>query len=447
MSTPSSYHGLAIFISPVMSPAAAAPGGESGHVRFIPLSYDNADSKRSAMKLLLTLMPQWAKDEAHLDFVRFTDGITNTLLKAVNRRPGLSKADIDREAILLRAYGNGTDILIDREREAANHELLMKHNLAPELLARFGNGMMYRFIPGAVAQPKDLADPAILHAIARRLAQWHATVPCLPDSAIHANGGHSRSDSDSRAAGIAPGKPIPNLWTTVMKWIAALPTDTAQQRERQTQLLDELKTISQQLSQRPGLGNDGVSDQAQAPAATPNLLPKDKLTRPFIQLVFAHCDLLSANVIIHRNGEDTSVSFIDYEYGIPSPVAFDIANHFAEWAGYDCDYTAVPKESQRQAFIQEYIKEFSKLSGQSLDEDEEVRKLMHEVNVYRGVPGFYWGIWALIQATISHIDFDYATYAESRLGEYWAYKGEADGSRAAAGNEMPVREQTWASKE
>lgn len=36
--------------------------------------------------------------------------------------------------------------------------------------------------------------------------------------------------------------------------------------------------------------------------------------------------------------EVETVNFIDYEYAIPSPAAFDIANHFAEWGGYDCDY-------------------------------------------------------------------------------------------------------------
>lgn len=47
--------------------------------------------------------------------MRFTDGITNTLLKAVNNLPGLSKTEVDEDAILLRAYGKGTDVLIDRE--------------------------------------------------------------------------------------------------------------------------------------------------------------------------------------------------------------------------------------------------------------------------------------------------------------------------------------------
>jgi ethanolamine kinase len=53
-------------------------------------------------------------------------------------------------------------------------------------------------------------------------------------------------------------------------------------------------------------------------------------------------------------------------------------------------------------------------------------------------------VWALIQAQISQIDFDYADYAEQRLGEYWAWKREVDGSRKQAGEEMPLREKRWA---
>lgn len=120
-----------------------------------------------------------------------------------------------------------------------------------------------------------------------------------------------------------------------------------------------------------------------------------------------------------------------------------MANHFAEWAGYDCDYAAVPRQDQRLAFVTEYIKSYFALTGESVDQEEEVRKLMIEVDAYRGVPGFYWGIWSQIQAVISKIDFDYAQYAELRLGEYWAYKAEEDGSRKASGQEMPLREQTW----
>lgn len=145
----------------------------------------------------------------------------------------------------------------------------------------------------------------------------------------------------------------------------------------------------------------------------------------------------------------TTVSFIDYEYATPSPAAFDLANHFAEWAGYDCDYSAVPTVTQRRAFLREYIRVYAELNPSGLEHDlqTEEDRLMAEVDVFRGVPGFYWGIWASIQAMISDIDFDYATYSESRLGEYWAFKAEDDGSRAKEGRDMPLREKKWSSLE
>jgi ethanolamine kinase len=36
-------------------------------------------------------------------------------MKAVNKKPGLTDYEIDKEAILLRAYGRGTAVLIDRD--------------------------------------------------------------------------------------------------------------------------------------------------------------------------------------------------------------------------------------------------------------------------------------------------------------------------------------------
>lgn len=78
------------------------------------------------------------------------------------------------------------------------------------------------------------------------------------------------------------------------------------------------------------------------------------------------------------------------------------------------------------------------------DEKTYAKQLFDEVDAYRGVPGLYWGIWALIQATISQIDFDYASYAEVRLQEYWDWRAEESGTRAKEGREMPLREQCLA---
>lgn len=242
-------------------------------VRFIPLTYNGAESQTSALRLILTLRPDWEGGNNKIEFVRFTDGITNTLLKVVNRKPDLSLEEIDGEAVLLRAYGKGTDLIIDRERETENHELLMQYNLAPELLARFHNGMLYRFIPGSVTSPADLRRENIWRAVAARLAEWHAVVPCLPRTQqplaaeIPDTEHFDRPSStpikkapalQSSVDQIAPGKLAPNMWTVMQKWIYALPTRSEAEKTRQADLQQELIRLVAEFGGRPGLGENGV---------------------------------------------------------------------------------------------------------------------------------------------------------------------------------------------
>lgn len=245
----------------------------SSNIRFIPLSYNNAESHTSALRLILTLRPDWEHTNGRIEFVRFTDGITNTLLKAMNIRPGLTEEEVDNEAVLLRAYGKGTDVIIDRERETQNHELLMQYGLAPKLLARFHNGMLYRFIRGAVTSPADLRREQIWRGVAKKLAQWHAIVPCLPATRApvqdEINGSQSlelhsptstRKDPALQNAidNVAPGIPAPNVWTVMQKWIYALPVGTDHERTRQETLQRELTRLVDEMSNRPGLGSNGV---------------------------------------------------------------------------------------------------------------------------------------------------------------------------------------------
>ncbi|KAH7130773.1 ethanolamine kinase-like protein [Dendryphion nanum] len=425
-------------------------------IRHIPLSYNYADSHNTALNLILTLRPEWRETKATIDFVRFTDGITNTLLKAINKLPGLSETDIDRDAILLRAYGKGTDVIIDRERESLSHSLLARHNLAPDLLARFDNGLLYKYIQGTVCQPSDLRRPEIWRGVAQRLGEWHATLPVSsisttsptpspsqisPESKrvpASASASTSASLDSSSALPLAPGQPIPNIWTTMQKWIQVLPSDTPAHTTRRSQLSRELAWLTTHLGTSPSPSN------------------------PF---VFAHCDLLSGNVIIEPTPSSASqsrrssasggseeidsaatVSFIDYEYTCPAPASFDIANHFAEWGGFDCDYSVLPTRAVRRAFLREYLRSYA-LHLNRTHKESEVDELFEQVDRYRGVPGIYWGIWALIQSQISLIDFDYKNYAEVRLGEYWAWKREVLGERVKAGEALPEREVRWGQEE
>lgn len=350
------------------------------------------------------------------------------MLKVAKYLPGQSQAEVDRDAVLLRAYGNHTEILIDRDREAQSHRLAADRGLAPPLLARFKNGLLYRYIIGQVCSPQDLISEPVWRAVAKRLGEWHARLPM--DSVARSNGVDSSTNGTTHGSTrpcldhAGSSRPVHNVWSVMQKWVNALPRDTPKQRARKELLQEELDRSIRDLDNGRGPGPCGI--------------------------VFGHCDLLSANVIMLPKDSASSdlrdgleVSFIDYEYATPCPAAFDIANHFAEWGGYDCDYTMLPTKSIRHEFLRVYLESYKAHSDHPLS-DTMLDVLHDEVDRYRGMPGLFWGIWALIQATISQIDFDYASYAEVRLGEYFAWRAEENGSRAKQGSEMPLRERRWA---
>lgn len=60
---------------------------------------------------------------------------------------------------------------------------------------------------------------------------------------------------------------------------------------------------------------------------------KDVLTKTNSPIVFAHNDLLMGNIIYDE--ANNKVTFIDFEYAGYNYQAFDIGNHFAEFAGND----------------------------------------------------------------------------------------------------------------
>ena len=215
----------------------------------------------------------------------------------------MSEEDIDNEAVLMRAYGNQTEIIIDRESKSAyqvyvvpvcsrlaeetrSHELLASKGLAPPLLARFRNGLLYRFVRGQVCTPDDLTRPEVWRGVARRLAQWHAVIPIKdggncdgnavtngsqevvaqgdvsPSELVDSNAkfpNHADGDDDDDIVPVKPRHPGPNIWTVAQKWILALPATTEKDKRRRYELQKELEWIVSQLDDGQGLGEEGVS--------------------------------------------------------------------------------------------------------------------------------------------------------------------------------------------
>ena len=112
-----------------------------------------------------------------------------------------------------------------------------------------------------------------------------------------------------------------------------------------------------------------------------------------VQNVLGHRDLRSDNVIIPANPEisraelNQQISFIDYEFAMPCSAAFDIAKHFSEWGGFECDYTLLHTQA---ALIEQYLQSY-RLRAEKGRSPVVVsaEALSDEVNAYRGIPGLY----------------------------------------------------------
>ncbi|KAG0319589.1 Ethanolamine kinase [Podila horticola] len=136
-------------------------------------------------------------------------------------------------------------------------------------------------------------------------------------------------------------------------------------------------------------------------------------------VVFCHNDLLYGNLIYNEAKDDAF--FIDYEYGSYSFRGFDLGNHFNEWAGFECEYENYPNKETQYKWLRSYL---AGDEDPTCVKDDELDQLYREVNKFALASHFYWGVWALVQAQLSDIAFDYMPYAVLRFNEYFRRRDE-----------------------
>lgn len=79
----------------------------------------------------------------------FTDGITNKLL-------GCYVGGVMQDVVLVRIYGNKTELFVDRENEVKSFRTLHAHRCAPRLYCTFNNGLCYEFLQGQALEPEHI---------------------------------------------------------------------------------------------------------------------------------------------------------------------------------------------------------------------------------------------------------------------------------------------------
>uniref|UniRef100_A0A8C1LW70 ethanolamine kinase n=2 Tax=Cyprinus carpio TaxID=7962 RepID=A0A8C1LW70_CYPCA len=336
----------------------------------LDVTLDEHDYRAGALKLLKTLRPHWKPSEVKTK--SFTDGITNKLI-------GCYVGGSMQDVVLVRVYGNKTELFVDRENEVKSFRVLQMHRCAPRLYCTFNNGLCYEFLQGVALEPEHIRSPAIFRHIARQMAKYHA---------IHAHNGWV---------------PQSDLWLRISKFFSLAPThfyDPEKDQRLKSEvpstacLRDEMIWLQQNLS---------------------------KLGSP---VVLCHNDLLCKNIIYKQ--QEGNVKFIDYEYAGYNYQAFDIGNHFNEFAGLnEVDYTLYPGRERQWQWLRAYLEAYKEYKSQGTQvSNTEVEVLYVQVNRFALASHFFWGLWALIQAQYSTIDFDFLGYAVLRFSQYFKMKPE-----------------------
>ncbi|XP_026221406.1 choline/ethanolamine kinase-like [Anabas testudineus] len=122
---------------------------------------------------------------------------------------------------------------------------------------------------------------------------------------------------------------------------------------------------------------------------------------------------------------------IDFEYSSYNYRGFDFGNHFCEWM-YDYTYNQwpfykatpenYPTREQQLHFIRNYLAEQRRHSNVTVDQTQIEEDMILEANRYALASHFLWGLWSIIQAKISKIEFGYMDYAQCRFEAYFKQK-------------------------
>lgn len=352
-----------------------------------------------------------------------TGGNTNQLFcvsginNAKNNDSNTNVNNVD--SVLVRLFG--ADGMIDRDEETSTFASLAEQGFALRYYGRFGNGRVEEMLLSCdkyewttLTEGDLVTQPAISNEIARQLAKLHSIYK-VPDKKLK---------SCSRVGGDGP--PQPTLWTQLYPWLeraleAEFQTDGDTKRATQNYYLNPpLTSLKQEL--------DWL---------------KLRVLNPKSAIGFCHNDLLASNimmktsiasVVIEGEGENTNTTntlsthlqFIDFEYGGINYYAYDIANHFNEYAGGTAvednstpNYDRCPDVDQKRAFLEAYANEFN-VNNSSNNAPITAEELSDQVDGFILANHLVWGLWGVLQAASEGCNggLDYLHYAKCRFDQY-----------------------------
>ncbi|XP_018408390.1 PREDICTED: choline kinase alpha [Nanorana parkeri] len=273
--------------------------------------------------------------------------------------------------------------------ESVMFAILAERSLGPKLYGIFPQGRLEEFIPSRKLETEELSFPDLSSEIAEKMARFH-------DMSMPSN------------------KEPKWLFGTMEKYLKQV-LKIKFTRESHIRKFNTL--LSYNLSKEMGTLRSLLE-------STPS------------PVVFCHNDCQEGNILLlegRENSEKQKLMLIDFEYSSYNYRGFDIGNHFCEWM-YDYTYekfpffkanfSKYPTKKQQLHFISSYMAEFQPgFENLSNEERSKIENAMlTEINRFALASHFFWGLWSIVQAKISSIEFGYMEYAMARFDAYFLQK-------------------------
>lgn len=319
-------------------------------------------------QIVISLLPRFANAKSRdVKAEQVLGGITNVIYKI-----SVAGDDGDGSSVLVRIFG--AEGVISAQARAIENSIfaqLAEAELAPSLLGVFANGRIERWLPARRITLDEMRDDEVQRGVAEAMAKLHRFCPAEEQKS-------QRSTS---------------MWDSIANWIS--------------------------IGRRVNLPSEdfALEELALEVEVMRKVLLADSPASP---LVFAHGDLLAANILVSTDGL-RRINLIDFEYSSTGYRGFDIGNFFCEAMGGTEDgiveSSKYPSIRSQKLFCRTYLSH----DGHHPSEHD-VDALVAEANQYGLLAHLYWAAWAVAQSRASTVDFPYLLFGQSRLAQYRANK-------------------------
>ncbi|XP_041854110.1 choline kinase alpha isoform X2 [Melanotaenia boesemani] len=327
-----------------------------------------------------------AEDDFQITIIR--GGLSNKLFLC-SLPDSLESVGDEPRSILLRLYGailQGAEAMV---LESVMFAILAERELGPKLYGIFPQGRLEQYVPSRKLDTCELSDSSISAEVAEKMAKFH-------------------------------GMRMP--FNKEPKWLFG--------------------TMDKYLSQVMRLNFTRESHLRRFNHLLAYNLPqememlKSLLESTHSPVVFCHNDCQEGNILLlkgRQSSDKQKLMLIDFEYSSYNYRGFDIGNHFCEWMyDYNCEEFPFfkvntenyPSKAQQLHFIESYLRESNQgFDILSADDQMKLKENMYvEVNRFSLASHFFWGLWSIIQARLSTIEFGYLEYAQARFDAYFQQK-------------------------